>query len=101
MDGSTKHIRVAYLYIGKERGVFTEGIDLKLVLVPAYLAGTALIARQLDSMEFGSTGTSLVQAYSDWLIEEWASTSKCFIPQCIGRYGRWRRRSPRPNAPSA
>ena len=57
MDGSTKHIRVAYLYIGKERGFFTEGIDLKLVLVPAYLAGTALIARQLDSMEFGSTGT--------------------------------------------
>ena len=24
-----------------------------------------------------------VQAYNDWLIEEWASTSKRFIPQCI------------------
>ena len=101
MDGSTKHIRVAYLYIGQERGVFTEGIDLKLVLVPAYPAGTALIARQLDSMELAPRVRSLVQVSSDWLIEEWASTSRCFIPQCIGRYGRWRQRSPRPNAPSA
>ena len=24
-----------------------------------------------------------VQAYNDWLIEEWASTSKRFVPQCI------------------
>jgi ABC-type nitrate/sulfonate/bicarbonate transport system substrate-binding protein len=32
--------------MGKERGFFAEeGIELKLVLIPAYLGGTALIAR--------------------------------------------------------
>jgi ABC-type nitrate/sulfonate/bicarbonate transport system substrate-binding protein len=46
--------------MGKERGFFAEeGIELKLVLIPAYLGGTALIARQLDGMEFGSTGITL------------------------------------------
>jgi NitT/TauT family transport system substrate-binding protein len=60
MGVSTKHISVAYLYIGKERGFFAEeGVELKLVLIPAYLGGTALIARQLDGMEFGSTGITL------------------------------------------
>ena len=60
MGVSTKHISVAYLYIGKERGFFAdEGIELKLVLIPAYLGGTALIARQLNGMEFGSTGITL------------------------------------------
>ena len=60
MGVSTKHISVAYLYMGKERGFFAdEGIELKLVLIPAYLGGTALIARQLDGMEFGSTGITL------------------------------------------
>jgi len=60
MGVSTKHIGVVYLYIGKERGFFAdEGIELKLVLIPAYLGGTALIARQLDGMEFGSTRITL------------------------------------------
>jgi NitT/TauT family transport system substrate-binding protein len=60
MGVSTKHISVAYLYMGKDRGFFAEeGIELKLVLIPAYLGGTALIARQLDGMEFGSTGITL------------------------------------------
>jgi len=60
MGISTKHISIAYLYIGKERGIFAEeGIDLKLVLIPANLAPTALLARQLDGMEFGSSGITL------------------------------------------
>jgi NitT/TauT family transport system substrate-binding protein len=60
MGVSTKHISVAYLYMGRERGFFAEeGIDLKLVLIPAYLGGTTLIGRQLDGMEFGSTGITL------------------------------------------
>jgi ABC-type nitrate/sulfonate/bicarbonate transport system substrate-binding protein len=46
--------------MGKERGFFAEeGIDLKLVLIPAYLAGTTLIGRQIDGVEFGSTGITL------------------------------------------
>jgi ABC-type nitrate/sulfonate/bicarbonate transport system substrate-binding protein len=60
MGISTMHISIAYLYIGKERGFFAdEGIELKLIHIPAYLARTALIARQLDGMEFGSTGITL------------------------------------------
>jgi ABC-type nitrate/sulfonate/bicarbonate transport system substrate-binding protein len=60
MGISTKHISIAYLYIGKERGIFAEeGIDLKLVLIPANIARTALVARQLDGMEFGATGITL------------------------------------------
>jgi NitT/TauT family transport system substrate-binding protein len=60
MGVSTKHSSVAYLYMGKERGFFAdEGIELKLVLIPGSLAGTALIGRQLDGMEFGNTGISL------------------------------------------
>jgi NitT/TauT family transport system substrate-binding protein len=60
MGISTKHVSVAYLFMGKERGFFSEeGIELKLVVMPAYLAPTALIAKQIDGMEFGSTGITL------------------------------------------
>ncbi|HEY3305725.1 MAG TPA: ABC transporter substrate-binding protein [Candidatus Binatia bacterium] len=60
MGISTKHISVAYLFMGKERGFFSEeGIELKLVVMPAYLAPTALIGKQIDGMEFGSTGITL------------------------------------------
>jgi ABC-type nitrate/sulfonate/bicarbonate transport system substrate-binding protein len=57
MGVSTKHSSVAYLFMGKERGFFAdEGIELKLVLIPGSLARTALLARQLDGMEFGNDG---------------------------------------------
>jgi ABC-type nitrate/sulfonate/bicarbonate transport system substrate-binding protein len=60
MGVSTKHISVAYLFMGKERKFFSEeGIELKLVVMPAYIAPTALIAKQIDGMEFGSTGITL------------------------------------------
>ena len=35
-----------------------EGIELKLVEIPGSLARRALLARQLDGMEFGNEGTS-------------------------------------------
>ncbi len=60
MGVSTKHISVAYLFMGKDRKFFSdEDIELKLVVMPAYLAPTALIAKQIDGMEFGSTGITL------------------------------------------
>jgi NitT/TauT family transport system substrate-binding protein len=57
---SNKHISTAYLYLGKERGFFAEeGIDLKLIFIPVSVAPTALTARQIDGMEYGSSGILL------------------------------------------
>jgi ABC-type nitrate/sulfonate/bicarbonate transport system substrate-binding protein len=57
MGISNKHISTAYLYIGKERNFFAdEGIDLKLIFIPVSVAPTALVAQQIDGMEFASTG---------------------------------------------
>jgi ABC-type nitrate/sulfonate/bicarbonate transport system substrate-binding protein len=60
MGISNKHISTAYLYLGKERGFFgEEGIDLKLIFIPVSVAPTALTARQIDGMEYGSSGILL------------------------------------------
>jgi ABC-type nitrate/sulfonate/bicarbonate transport system substrate-binding protein len=57
MGISNKHISTAYLYIGKEQNFFAEeGIDLKLIFIPVSVAPTALVAQQIDGMEFASTG---------------------------------------------
>jgi ABC-type nitrate/sulfonate/bicarbonate transport system substrate-binding protein len=57
MGISNKHISTAYLYIGKEQNFFAEeGRDLKLIFIPVSVAPTALVAQQIDGMEFASTG---------------------------------------------
>jgi ABC-type nitrate/sulfonate/bicarbonate transport system substrate-binding protein len=57
MGISNKHISTAYLYVGQEQNFFAEeGIDLKLVFIPVSVAPTALVAQQIDGMEFASTG---------------------------------------------
>src|SRR5207249_861511 len=55
------------------------GVDYS-VLYPtvAGLAGQAF--GRLNNLELE---LACVQAYNDWLIEEWASTSPRFVPQCI------------------
>jgi ABC-type nitrate/sulfonate/bicarbonate transport system substrate-binding protein len=60
MGVSNKHISTAYLFMGKERNFFAdEGIDLKLVLIPVSVAPTALVAQQIEGMEFASTAIQL------------------------------------------
>ncbi|HEY2986077.1 MAG TPA: ABC transporter substrate-binding protein [Candidatus Binatia bacterium] len=60
MGISNKHASTAYLYLGKERRFFAEeGIDLKLIFIPVSVAPTALTARQIDGMEYGSSGILL------------------------------------------
>lgn len=60
MGVSNKHISTAYLFMGKDRNFFAEeGIELKLVLIPVSIAPTALVAQQIDGMEFASTGIQL------------------------------------------
>ena len=61
MGISNKHISTAYLYIGRDKNFFAEeGIDLKLIFIPVSVAPTALIAQQIDGMEFASTGIQAV-----------------------------------------
>lgn len=60
MGISNKHISSGYLYLGQAHGFFAEeGIDLRLVFIPVSVAPTALVALQLDGMEFASTGIEL------------------------------------------
>lgn len=56
-----------------------SGIDCS-VLYPtvAGLAGDAFGRLEDPELEL-----ACVQAYNDWLIEEWAATSERFVPQCI------------------
>jgi uncharacterized protein len=56
-----------------------DGVDVS-VLYPtiAGLAGETF--GQLDDADLE---LACVQAYNDWLLEEWASTSPRFIPQCL------------------
>ncbi len=56
----SKTICSAYLFIGKDQGFFTaEGIDLKLVLIPVSVAQMAIMAQQVDGMEYSGNGVSM------------------------------------------
>jgi len=50
----------APIFIGKDQGFFTaEGIDLKLVLIPVSVAQMAIMAQQVDGMEYSGNGVSM------------------------------------------
>ena len=69
----------AYLPSERLKMMDASGIDYS-VLYPtvAGLAGEAFGRLEDPELELAS-----VQAYNDWLIEEWAAASERFIPQCI------------------
>ena len=71
--------KVAYIPAERLTAMDVDGVDYS-VLYPtvAGLAGESF-GRLTDS----ALELACVQAYNDWLIEEWASVSKRFIPQCI------------------
>lgn len=53
----SKTICSAYLFIGKDQGFFSaESIDLKLVLIPVSVANMAIMAQQIDGMEYSGNG---------------------------------------------
>src|SRR5688572_28031971 len=56
-----------------------DGVDYS-VLYPA-VAGLA--AETFGKLDDPDLELGCVQAYNDWLIEEWASVSPRFVPQCI------------------
>ncbi|MGZ8452941.1 MAG: amidohydrolase family protein [Candidatus Binatia bacterium] len=57
----------------------TAGIDYA-VLYPT-VAGIG--GQNFGRIEDGELEIACVQAYNDWLLEEWASASPRFVPQCI------------------
>jgi predicted TIM-barrel fold metal-dependent hydrolase len=69
----------AYLPSERLKALDASGVDYS-VLYPtvAGLAGEAFGRLQDPELEL-----ACVQAYNDWLIEEWAGASNRFIPQCI------------------
>ncbi len=56
-----------------------DGVDVS-VLYPTIAGLAGEIFGQLDDPELE---LACVQAYNDWLLEEWASASPRFIPQCL------------------
>ena len=69
----------AYLPSERLKAMDAAGVDYS-VLYPtvAGLAGEAFGRLQDPELEL-----ACVQAYNDWLIEEWCAASERFIPQCI------------------
>jgi predicted TIM-barrel fold metal-dependent hydrolase len=71
--------RSAYVPAERLRAMDVDGVDYS-VLYPgvAGLAGETFARLTDPELEL-----ACVQAYNDWLIEEWVGTSQRFIPQCI------------------
>jgi len=71
--------KAAYLPGERLRAMDADGVACS-VLYPT-VAGTS--GENFGRLTDADLELACVQAYNDWLIEEWASTSKRFIPQCI------------------
>ena len=70
---------VAYDARLRLKAMDTDGVDYS-VLYPM-VAGVA--GESFGRITDPALELACVQAYNDWLIEEWASVSKRFIPQCV------------------
>ena len=71
----------ASVYDPKERlsAMDAAGIDYA-VLYPAVAGSGGQVFGRIEDAELE---LACVQAYNDWLLEEWASVSPRFVPQCI------------------
>ena len=71
--------KMAYVSSERLQAMDTDGVDYS-VLYPtvAGLAGETFGRITDPELEL-----ACVQAYNDWLVEEWASVSQRFIPQCM------------------
>ncbi len=71
--------KVAYDPMERLKAMDTDGVDYS-VLYPT-VAGVA--GENFGRLTDPDFELACVQAYNDWLIEEWANRSERFIPQCI------------------
>jgi predicted TIM-barrel fold metal-dependent hydrolase len=71
--------KVAYVPAERLTAMDVDGVDYSVLYpIVAGLAGETFGRLTDPELEL-----ACVQAYNDWLIEEWASASPRFIPQCI------------------
>lgn len=56
-----------------------DGVDCSVL----YPTAAGLAAETFGKLDDPDLELACVQAYNDWLIEEWASVSPRFVPQCI------------------
>ena len=71
--------KAAYDASERLKAMDVDGVDYS-VLYPSVAGVAGETFGRLTDPEFE---LACVQAYNDWLIEEWAGVSKRFIPQCI------------------
>jgi predicted TIM-barrel fold metal-dependent hydrolase len=71
--------RVAYDANERLKAMDADGVDYS-VLYPSVAGVAGETFGRLTDPEFE---LACVQAYNDWLIEDWASTSPRFVPQCL------------------
>jgi len=71
--------KVAYDPTERLKAMDTDGVDYS-VLYPTVAGVAGETFGRLTDPDFE---LACVQAYNDWLIEEWANRSERFIPQCI------------------
>jgi predicted TIM-barrel fold metal-dependent hydrolase len=70
---------MAYVPRERLRAMDADGVDCSVLYPTVAGVGGETFARITDP----ELELACVQAYNDWLIEEWASASERFIPQCI------------------
>ena len=71
--------KAAYLPAERLEAMDADGVAYS-VLYPTVAGSSGENFGRLEDADFE---LACVQAYNDWLIEEWATASKRFIPQCI------------------
>ena len=71
----------ASVYDPKERLKAMDAAGINYAVLYPTLAGLA--GQNFGRIENAELEIACVQAYNDWLLEEWASVSERFIPQCI------------------
>ena len=71
--------QVAYVPAERLTAMDVDGVDYSVL----YPTAAGLAGETFGRLTDPELELACVQAYNDWLIEEWASVSKRFIPQCI------------------
>jgi uncharacterized protein len=69
------------IYDPKERLKVMDGAGIDYAVLYPTVAGSA--GQNFGRIQDPELELACVQAYNDWLLEEWASVSDRFIPQCI------------------
>jgi len=71
----------AAVYDPKERLKAMDAAGIEYAVLYPTVAGIG--GQNLGRIEDGELELACVQAYNDWLIDEWASVSPRFVPQCL------------------